>query len=146
MHSLLKPGGEILLVLPNAGSIEAYLFGASWYHLDLPRHLWAFSPGSLVRLVETCGFFVKRVQYTPFLFAPQSLLRAVGTVNGVMPGQHVQDIVRMERDGSWQTRVFRALLNLSDRVGRSFPGEIIELTATLAAPASAAEVSGTQRL
>ncbi|MBC7807754.1 MAG: class I SAM-dependent methyltransferase [Akkermansiaceae bacterium] len=125
----LLPGGELLLVLPNADSIEAGLFGTSWYHLDLPRHLWSFTPASLVRLVETTGFEVTVVRYTPFLFAPQSLLRVFGKANGAIPGRHVQGIGRSQSGGAWQTRVFNALLRTSNRLGRNIPGEIIELTA-----------------
>ncbi|MBC8136190.1 MAG: class I SAM-dependent methyltransferase [Fibrella sp.] len=129
----LRPGGKLLLVLPNAESIEADLFGTSWYHLDLPRHFWAFSPGTLVRLVETCGFDVTEVRYTPFLFAPQSLLRVFGKANGAIPGRHVQGTGRAESGsvgGAWQTRVFNALLRTSNRLGKNLRGEIIELTAT----------------
>ncbi len=128
----LRPGGKLLLVLPNADSLEAALFGTSWYHLDLPRHFWAFSPGSLVRLVETCGFEVRDVRYTPFLFAPQSLLRVFGKANGAIPGRHVEGTGRsLSGGGAWQTKVFEALLQKSDRVGKIFPGEIIELTAII---------------
>ena len=125
----LKRGGKLLLVLPNADSVEAGLFGTSWYHLDLPRHFWAFSPGSLVRLVETCGFEIADISYTPFLFAPQSLLRVFGKANGAIPGRHVQGTGRTESGGAWQTRVFNSLLKTSNRFGKTIPGEIIELTA-----------------
>ena len=127
----LAPGGKLLLVLPNADSLEAGLFGASWYHLDLPRHLWGFSPRTLVRLVETCGFSVENISYTPFLFAPQSLLRSAKTANGVMPGHTV---LRAEGGGggAWQTRVFSGLLQVSNALGKTLPGEIMELSATKA--------------
>jgi SAM-dependent methyltransferase len=128
----LKHGGKLLLVLPNADSFEADLFGTSWYHLDLPRHFWAFSPVSLVRLVETCGFEITSVGYTPFLFAPQSMMRVFGRANGAIPGRHAEKIDQSSAGGSsWQTRLFTSILRLSDRVGKSVPGEIIELTATL---------------
>lgn len=127
----LKPGGKLLLVLPNADSLEAGLFGTSWYHLDLPRHFWAFSPGSLVRLVETCGFEIADVRYTPFLFAPQSLLRVFGKANGAIPGRHAHGTGHAPSGGGWQTRVFNALLKSSNRLGKKIPGEIIELTAVV---------------
>lgn len=127
----LRVGGKLLLVLPNADSAEAVLFKTSWYHLDLPRHFWAFSPRSLVRLVETCGFAVTSVRYTPFLFAPQSMMRVFGKANGAIPGRHASGHGRVESGGAWQTRVFDALLKTSDRVGKILPGEIIELTATV---------------
>jgi len=131
IRHLLAPGGKLLLVLPNADSFEADFFGGSWYHLDLPRHLWAFTPYSLVRLVEECGFVVDDLDYTPFLFAPQSMIRVANTMNGGLRGRTngVPGIVSA-KGGSWQTRLFQNLLHLSDRIGKEFPGEIMELTAT----------------
>jgi len=127
VRSLVAPDGKLLLVLPNADSIEAGLFGTSWYHLDLPRHLWGFTPRSLVRLVETCGFAVQQITYTPFLFAPQSLYRAMLLANGVIPGTRIGS---PGGSGATQTALFRGLLAASSRWGRTTPGEIIELTAT----------------
>ena len=130
MRDLLTPNGRLLLVLPNADSLEADIFGVNWYHLDLPRHLWGFTPRSLTRLVETCGYHVEGVSYTPFLFAPQSLLRGFGAANGAIPGRHVGGTGRTAHGGAWQTKVFNALLSASDKLGKTFPGEIIELVAT----------------
>ena len=130
LRPLLTPDGRLLLVLPNADSLESRFFKTNWYHLDLPRHFWGFTPASLVRLVETCGFAVESVSYTPFLFAPQSLLRGFGAANGAIPGRHVQGTGRNVSGGAWQTRVFNALLSASDKLGKTFPGEIIELVAT----------------
>ena len=31
-HRALRPGGSVLIAVPNAASLEAHLFGASWYH------------------------------------------------------------------------------------------------------------------
>ena len=35
----LKPGGVIVIAVPNYGSLQARTFGDRWLHLDLPRHL-----------------------------------------------------------------------------------------------------------
>ena len=67
-HRLLKPDGVILLHLPNVASLEASLFGSSWYHLDLPRHFWGFTPRSLRRLLTEAGFDTVRFRFLPFLF------------------------------------------------------------------------------
>lgn len=55
-HSLLKPGGAALIKVPNIASLQAKLFGAWWYGLDTPRHLFHFSPRSLRRALEAAGF------------------------------------------------------------------------------------------
>ena len=105
---VLRPGGTLLLALPNVRSLEAGLFGAAWYHLDLPRHLWGFTPHTLTRLVEQSGFAPVSLRYLPFLFAPQSVRNrvrrsrpAVGTGGSRASG------------GALQTWVFRSLLAVS---------------------------------
>jgi SAM-dependent methyltransferase len=40
----LKPGGIFFTRLPNIDSWEARLFGSYWFGLELPRHLFHFSP------------------------------------------------------------------------------------------------------
>ncbi len=52
----LKPGGIFHAVLPNIDSWEARLFGSYWYGLELPRHLFHFSPRSLRQLMAVVGF------------------------------------------------------------------------------------------
>jgi 2-polyprenyl-3-methyl-5-hydroxy-6-metoxy-1,4-benzoquinol methylase len=52
----LKPGGILYAKLPNIDSWEARLLGTYWYGLELPRHLYHFSPRSLRRLMSTLGF------------------------------------------------------------------------------------------
>ncbi|HVK03347.1 MAG TPA: class I SAM-dependent methyltransferase [Armatimonadaceae bacterium] len=131
---LLHPGGKLLLALPNAASAEAALFGSAWYHLDLPRHLWGFTPRSLTRLLEETGFRVRDVAYTPFLFAPQSAInaarrgRAATAVSGA--GEEPTTGLARREGGAAKTRVFLGLLRLSDRLGRAVPGEIMEVIAT----------------
>lgn len=48
----LKPGGEMIVVTPNLSSLGSRIFGADWYYLDPPRHLYLFTPAS-VRLLFT---------------------------------------------------------------------------------------------
>ena len=42
--------------LPNFAGWQARHFGADWYALSLPHHLFHFTPETLQRLLETCGF------------------------------------------------------------------------------------------
>lgn len=52
----LKPGGILYVKLPNIDSWEAKLLGTYWYGLEMPRHLYHFSPQSLRRLTASLGF------------------------------------------------------------------------------------------
>lgn len=57
----LRPGGYFVFSVPNAGCWEFAAFRSRWYGLDVPRHLWHFTPRTLRRLLGECGFAVERV-------------------------------------------------------------------------------------
>ena len=51
----LKPGGIFYVLVPNVESAEANVFGSYWHGLELPRHLFHYSPKSLKALAESSG-------------------------------------------------------------------------------------------
>jgi len=51
----LKPGGIFYVLVPNIDSAEARVFGTYWHGLELPRHLFHYSPASLKFLAESAG-------------------------------------------------------------------------------------------
>jgi SAM-dependent methyltransferase len=51
----LKPGGIFYVLVPNIDSAEARVFGTYWHGLELPRHLFHYSPASLRNLAKTAG-------------------------------------------------------------------------------------------
>ena len=51
----LKPGGIFYVLVPNVNSAEARVFGSYWHGLELPRHLFHYSPASLKFLGESAG-------------------------------------------------------------------------------------------
>lgn len=51
----LKPGGIFYVLVPNIDSAEGRVFGSYWHGLELPRHLFHYSPGSLKFLAESVG-------------------------------------------------------------------------------------------
>ena len=52
---LLKRGGILAVAVPNFQSRQARYFGADWFHLDLPRHVWHFSSRTLDRYWSDAG-------------------------------------------------------------------------------------------
>ncbi len=54
--ALLKPKGTLLIGVPDAGGLQARLFGRFWLHLDVPRHLYHFDAGSLAHCLAAAGF------------------------------------------------------------------------------------------
>jgi SAM-dependent methyltransferase len=63
IRSLLKPGGLLVIAVPNFASIQAKIFRDRWYHLDIPRHLFHYSPESLVKILDTCNFHVDKIDH-----------------------------------------------------------------------------------
>ena len=51
----LKPGGIFYFMVPNIDSAGEHIFHSYWYALELPRHLYHFSPKSLEKLAELAG-------------------------------------------------------------------------------------------
>jgi SAM-dependent methyltransferase len=51
----LKPDGIFYTLVPNIEAWEARLFRSYWYALELPRHLFHYTPGSLRYLAESVG-------------------------------------------------------------------------------------------
>lgn len=66
VFELLKPGGTVVISLPNIASHQARWFRSNWYAFsDVPRHLHHFSPGSLRLLLEAAGLeFQKRLFFS----------------------------------------------------------------------------------
>ena len=54
----LKPGGIFYVLVPNIDSAEARAFGSYWHGLELPRHLFHYSPAALKFLAESAGLRV----------------------------------------------------------------------------------------
>ena len=62
VRRLLKPNGMAVIAVPNAGSLEAKLFGLWWVPWDPPRHLYHFDQDTLSRLLKQAGFRVVRIR------------------------------------------------------------------------------------
>lgn len=63
---LLQPDGKLLIAVPNYTSRDASHYKAFWAAYDVPRHLYHFSPASLVQLAEKHGFHVSKKIVMPF--------------------------------------------------------------------------------
>ncbi|RJR12565.1 class I SAM-dependent methyltransferase [Candidatus Parcubacteria bacterium] len=79
---LLKPGGFLIIRVPNVDSIEAKLGREKWLHYDYPYHVAHYTPESLKRVLEKCGFQHVVIRYNATQYR-QSLLYSVLYALGV---------------------------------------------------------------
>jgi SAM-dependent methyltransferase len=59
---LLRPGGIVLIGLPNFGGYQARHFGEDWFGLSLPHHFFHYTRETLTRLLEHCGFRLRVIE------------------------------------------------------------------------------------
>ncbi|HCY97042.1 class I SAM-dependent methyltransferase [uncultured Polaribacter sp.] len=50
LQGLLKPGGRIVVAVPNYKSYDAQFYNEYWAAYDVPRHLWHFSQTAIHKL------------------------------------------------------------------------------------------------
>lgn len=60
---LLKPGGRLIVQVPNAACWQFLLLGEGWNGVDIPRHLINYRARDLEILLDRCGFEVTRTKY-----------------------------------------------------------------------------------
>jgi SAM-dependent methyltransferase len=90
---LLRPGGVLLIAVPNFGSPEARIGRAGWFHLDVPRHLVHFTPSTLGAILDAAGFRPVKVTH---LVPEYDLFSFVQTAeNGLgLPPNLLYDVLR----------------------------------------------------
>jgi SAM-dependent methyltransferase len=76
----LKPGGVFYVFVPNVACLEARIFGSYWFGLELPRHLFHFSPRSLRSLMASEGFDEEWLITPPLNYVEHSLRYAFDRV------------------------------------------------------------------
>ena len=72
-RELLRPGGRLILQVPNASCWQFLLLGERWSGLDAPRHLIHYRAHDLEILLDRCGFEVERTKYFALRDNPSGL-------------------------------------------------------------------------
>jgi 2-polyprenyl-3-methyl-5-hydroxy-6-metoxy-1,4-benzoquinol methylase len=58
---ILRPGGTLVLALPNSDSWDAGFYKEYWAAYDLPRHLYHFTPESVLKLAGKFNFSPEKI-------------------------------------------------------------------------------------
>jgi SAM-dependent methyltransferase len=66
VKSIVKPGGLIVVEVPNMDCLGFRLYQQAWYHTDAGRHLHFFSAGSIGALLRYVGLTPFKVEYSGF--------------------------------------------------------------------------------
>lgn len=56
LSSLLSNRGYFIIAVPNIQSIDSQIFKSEWAGLDVPRHIWHFTPQGLIDLFKKQGY------------------------------------------------------------------------------------------
>lgn len=74
---VLRPGGALLVQVPNFGSWQARLFKARWHALEAPRHFHHFTPETLTRAVTAAGLEPVAIDHHSFRCSPVSFVSSL---------------------------------------------------------------------
>lgn len=91
---VLRPGGRLIVAVPNFSSVQARWSGPAWFHLDAPRHLYHFPLAALQRLLSEHGFRLQSehhfsLRQNPFGWIQSALNRFTGLpMNGLYELMH----------------------------------------------------------
>ena len=77
LAGLLRPGGLLIVEVPNAGGWSARLFGWRWLHWDREHHLVHFTWPVLRDMLERRGFEVTRRSTVSIEYGPTAILQSL---------------------------------------------------------------------
>ncbi|MEL6255831.1 MAG: class I SAM-dependent methyltransferase [Bacteroidota bacterium] len=66
IRALLKPGGLLIIAVPNYQSLDAKVYGEHWAAYDVPRHLYHFSARSMKELFKFHQIEFEQIKPMPF--------------------------------------------------------------------------------
>jgi SAM-dependent methyltransferase len=68
LYKWTRPGGWLILSLPNAASYEFRLFRDCWFALQLPNHLFHFTPKTIRKVLNSGGWRLIKIHHQRVLY------------------------------------------------------------------------------
>lgn len=113
---ILKPGGLLLIAVPNTASLQARVTGRHWFHLDPPYHLYHYSLENLKTLLAGAhagaardSFKVVSVSHFSLEYNPFGWIQSICNMLG-FPANMLYDFLRGKTKTDFQTRFSIALI------------------------------------
>jgi 2-polyprenyl-3-methyl-5-hydroxy-6-metoxy-1,4-benzoquinol methylase len=109
---LLRPGGSLVIEVPNFGSWQARIGPRDWFHLDVPRHLLHFERATLEAMLEAEGFEPRTwgtfsAEYDAFGMLQSILNRVCATPNYLF-----QILIGRRLKGPWSDGIATAIATI----------------------------------
>ncbi|MBU0754696.1 MAG: class I SAM-dependent methyltransferase [Planctomycetes bacterium] len=128
----LKPDGIVFPQVPNIRSWEVSLFGSFWFGLDVPRHLFQFSPESLRYIGRTLGYEEVSIKAKPVSYFEHStnylidgLIRKLGGHRGSMRKKTKPGICFRSVRKLYRTLFIKPITHLAACSGKSALSEVV---------------------
>jgi len=94
LNRVLKPGGALIVEVPDCGNPVFRAFRQHYFHLDLPRHVFFYDRATLRAMIEGHGFAVDS-EDAPSWYYPEGIAKSMGYL--------------LEGEGNGKTRWRKAL-------------------------------------
>lgn len=64
VERILKPGGKVIMSVPNFNSVERVVFRGNWFSLSLPYHMFHYTPRTLGRFASKADLELEKVYFS----------------------------------------------------------------------------------
>lgn len=96
IHRILRDNGKLLLWTPNIKSLEAQVWGRHWHGLEIPRHLYHFSPETLTKLLQAAHLKVCKIDFSlvpnDWVWSLREAVVATRLFSSVAKTMHIENI------------------------------------------------------
>lgn len=92
LYRILNDTGIAVIAVPNSKSYDAQRYKEHWAAYDVPRHLWHFTPSTIMQWGERHGFLLERQITMPFdgfyisMLSEKNKGSRLGTIKGFWNG------------------------------------------------------------